>query len=737
MKQTALFFLLFSMFLIGACSSDDASSADGDSPADGDGETATDGDGEAPDGDQPDGDTENGENGEDTDKDEEPVLNLSPTVPERPADPLADSGVTSCPLYRESVCDGGVQKTCAVYDTVEESFVDTPDALLNRVFLYDRWHDLYTSPNGLTAERVFNQDIAGNMPEEEWGAPEKFAGWAGAGDAAIWTGAALVSDIYRYLVTGTDSDYGRMTDRLKALLRDFEVTGIPGYLARHHYLVLDEGGPNSDEIMIEYGLDNRDNRDNPIENPGDIEGLPAMYFDGVPDGQGGAVTGVPYWNGHPSIDQYSGPMTAFPLIFNLLKEEDADLKEKIVTHMTCYLKRLKRLEIINLQENPEALQEITEYFAGANMNLDPDDIDFLDMDTLVVYYLAGFNQANAEDYDRSCPDGIEMEASRIVDAADSGFMLEMLKLSRDLDTDSGKPANPTVIDHFYIANIRGGDASHLMHLAMIAYYLTGEEQYKNFLFDELIGNLRAPEVALTMMAFRLPDFCFRYYGDHITYGTHWQMVSMMEEGALKDTMRRVMKEEIWEKALYNHKSAKFNTMYASVMPENDEYRATAIEQVRAQLRDFGGNDGVMNAPRRTYPLDRGAVIASFPAGTEVRCPTEEERTICEDGGDLFGIPLEQSSISYDCDGRAGECEMADEKCVEGIASDGLPPSLRNYSDFMWQRSPFSIGANHAAQGRKQSPGRDLTEPYWMARYYGYIQEGAGQVLAWKEEGACR
>jgi hypothetical protein len=36
----------------------------------------------------------------------------------------------------------------------------------------------------------------------------------------------------------------------------------------------------------------------------------------------------------------------------------------------------------------------------------------------------------------------------------------------------------------------------------------------------------------------------------------------------------------------------------------------------------------------------------------------------------------------------------------------------------------------------QSPGRDLSEPYWLARYYGFITEGQGQVLAWREVGGC-
>lgn len=81
--------------------------------------------------------------------------------------------------------------------------------------------------------------------------------------------------------------------------------------------------------------------------------------------------------------------------------------------------------------------------------------------------------------------------------------------------------------------------------------------------------------------------------------------------------------------------------------------------------------------------------------------------------------------------------MADGKCADGLASKGLGADLRKYADFMWQRGPFDIGETHGADGQMQSPGRDLSEPYWMARHYGYVTEGAGQVLAWRDAGSCR
>jgi hypothetical protein len=638
-----------------------------------------------------------------------------PTITEVGGDPL--SGVESCPIYLEEQCISGERRRCEIYDANARAFVDAPDPLLRRVFLYDRWYDLYGSPLGLTGERVFTGTVAGDAPEAEWAAKDRFAHWDGMGDAAIWTGAALVSDIFRYAATRTEADYLRMEAKTRTLVRNFEVTGIPGYLARYHFLQVPEGAPKDDQLILRHGTEMKPVH-LPIEDRA-IAGLPDAYR-----------SGDAYWEGDVSIDQYTGPMTAFPIVYNLLRDDA--LKARIVHHMTCYLKRLQRIEIRNLKARPDLIEELRAFFGGTGLNLDPDDPDISELSEMTWFVHRGINVNNKDMFDRTCPDELPLTAGRVIDARSPTFESELLELATDINRSIR--TRPNQIDHFYIVSIRGGDASHLMHLAAMAYYFTGEEKYRSFLFDELIGRLRTNDVARTMMAFRLPDWCFRFYGDHITYGTHWQLIMLLPEGPLRDEMIRVLHEEAWEKALHNHESSKFNVMYASVA--NTDERGGAIASAVRQLESFGGNGGTRDAPRRTYNRAREGVIAALPNGITVRCPTEQERAACEDGGTIFGFPLESSIISYECDGRAGECRMDDGKCVEGLASSGLPSDLRPYADFMWQRSPFTIGERTAEDGRKQSPGRDLSEPYWLARHFGFIETGRDQVLAWRDGGAC-
>ena len=648
-------------------------------------------------------------------------------------DPLGDTGPTSCPIFQDEQCVNGTLQTCDIYDTQAKTFVSDPDPLLKKVFLFDRWFDKYSSPLGLTAERSFDGPMPVNTPESEWSDPARFDRWHGLGDSAIWTGAALVSDIFRYNATRTEADYKRMEDRTRALMLDFEVTGVPGYLARYHFMQMPADGPKSDQLILHHGDESTLSIDAmPMEDL-TIEGLPPEYTMGVLDAMGNRVPGVPYWEGDVSIDQNTGPMLAFPLIYNLLKDED--LKAKIVYHMTCYLKRLQRIEVINLKKNPEVSTELYNYFAGAGLNLDADDIDLRDLDTLVWYVHPGINRENAATFDRTCPDRVSTTPVRVIDATSDDFLLDMLTLNTDLSRESRPRENQ--IDHFYIVNLRGGDASHMMHLAAMAYYFTGEEHYRDFLFDELIGNLGALDVADTMMAFRIPDWCFKFYGDHITYGTHWQFTQMVGPSVLKDRLIDVMEREVWQKAMHNHHNAKADVMYASsVPPEIASEHDKAVASVVAQLRDFGGLGDVKEAPRRTYNIERQWVIDNLPSHITVRCPTEQERGFCEDAVTLFGFELDSANIGHECDGRAGECMLEDGRCANGLASEGLPASLHAYGDFIWQRSPFKIGDPRSVDGQKQSPSRDLTEPYWIARHYGYIQEGKGQVLAWRDAGSC-
>jgi len=60
-------------------------------------------------------------------------------------------------------------------------------------------------------------------------------------------------------------------------------------------------------------------------------------------------------------------------------------------------------------------------------------------------------------------------------------------------------------------------------------------------------------------------------------------------------------------------------------------------------------------------------------------------------------------------------------CDDGSrACDPIPVAQRITTDFLWQRSPFQLAGG--GSGTIEGAGIDYTLPYWMARYYGVIQD---------------
>ncbi len=676
----------------------------------------------------------------------EPLPALPTQAPlAKPADPLEGTGIEACSLYRSERCVDGTLQRCAIYDPAEETWIEAPNPLLERAFLFDRWRDLYNSPDGMAVDRTFAGEVLPGTPEEIWGAPEHFTAYWGAGDGGIWTGWSVVAAILRYSQTGTQADYERMEQHVRDLVTMYDVTEVPGYLCRYHFLHLPEGDANTPDHILRWGDGaNYDHHDRVIQDPAAIDNLPAIYTEGIEDSEGVLWQGVPMWHGRPSIDQNTGPMTALPMAWDLL--EDQDLKDRITHHLTCYLKRLQRIELINLQGNPELLDGLMAYFNVGELQIDPEDIDLTKLDRIVGYVQRQVNAANENDFDRSCPDAIQMEPWRVIDATADTFLGEMLLLVGDMDTDAG---GPNQIDHYYFPSIRGGDAMHLMHLAAIAYHFTGDDMYRHFLFDELIGNIDTVGVLHTAGAFNLPKWCKKYFGDQITFGPWWAFLHLLGESPLRTEVAKAFHHEMWDKLVRVAGNVDFNIMYAGALPADiAEDKDEALSYALDQLQWMGGNGGLLQGspddpawldePRRRYTSTPEGILAWTPDGIEAVCPSEGEVATCTAEIAVMGIPLGNLTgwKTHDCADSEWECEVSEGQCVNKQASGPLPVHLRKYTDYLWQRNPTQLGVATGVEGGTQYAGSDYSVPYWNARRYGFVTEGAGQVLGWRPSGDC-
>ncbi|MEQ1877146.1 MAG: hypothetical protein ABL958_10900 [Bdellovibrionia bacterium] len=68
--------------------------------------------------------------------------------------------------------------------------------------------------------------------------------------------------------------------------------------------------------------------------------------------------------------------------------------------------------------------------------------------------------------------------------------------------------------------------------------------------------------------------------------------------------------------------------------------------------------------------------------------------------------------SVDLTGKYKECD--------GRACEPIPVHERPFDGFMWQRSPFTL--KHDGDPRVEHAGIDYMLPYWMARYYGVVND---------------
>lgn len=392
--------------------------------------------------------------------------------------------------------------------------------------------------------------------------------------------------------------------------------------------------------------------------------------------------------------------------------------------------------MINLQQNATVAEAVTTLLGGAGYKvlLDPGDPDLTKLDRVTAFVLTNYNSKNAPSYDKTCPDHLQWQPDEVIDAAADSWVSALASLALRMQPSKYKLANS--IDHFYVPSVRGGDASHMIRLLTMAYRLTGDEEYRSFLHQVVLGEIKADQVAKTLGALQTPDWCSSFYADHISLAPHWSLVTMLGPSPLKDTMLEVLQTEAWEKRLYNLRNAKLGLFYvaeipASLSPKKDEITAEVLEDIV----NYGGNGGFLDEPRRKYELLRETTIANLPNGTTLRCPTEEERKFCEDGLTVLGVQFPGTTISYDCNPGPNDCVMADQKCVRPLASYGLPIQLRPYEGFVWQRSPFEL--SRSGNGNEQAPPAEFTEPFWVARFYGLLTNGEKHVLAWKSEGTCQ
>ena len=598
------------------------------------------------------------------------------------------AAVESCAVLGE-VKDG---RRCKVYDTKAQAFAPA-DAFTNRVFLYERWLDLYNTAERQVIVRNLKEPMAPGDPESRWSDARYLDYLDDFGDSAGFGEEAQISASYRYAVTGTEADYQRLESYVRGSVLQWEATGMEGYLARFHYAGVTAGTPlvNGRAMVVR------------ANDEGNAFDIPTAVLDRFPDYYQAA--GVrPGWSGHVSIDAYSGPMHAWPIAFSLLR--DPALKARMARHYGCFLKRLRIFKVVNLSKNAALQAEVAKYLTTGILHLDPDDPDLAKSDTVWGFYLPQFNKNSAASYPRECPTALAEEASAAdtVDVTQVGWEGKLITLFLRMSDGSDQADS---MDFAYFASLRAGDAAMILSYALSAWRMTGDAAFLQWRDRVLIGKANAQQVTKTVGAFLPPKPCRTYYRSANVYTAHF--VELMSDG---DPASHAFALDVWQRKFAGKEELGlgdplFAVLYSAALGKHTAEADDAL----SQLASFGGTRDLPDSPRRNYAFD---LSKNPPPGITASKADKADLDLCQAPITVLGVTIPTG-------------DPIDPNVLYANKAPGLmdrPPD-----NWQWEKDPFRLTRLPGDAGRQQYAGLDLIEPYWIARYYKLLPD-AHSVLAW-------
>ncbi len=638
--------------------------------------------------------------------------------------PLPEA-MTSCAIYRETACIADTTHTCEIYDAGESDWASDPDPMLEQMYWYDRYYDLYMNMEGQHSDRYTTIPIEPGTPEEVWSDPAIFQRHNGYGDASGWTGMVLGSAAARYQETGTEADYLRMLDKFDSMMFLYEVTEIPGFLARSHFAMLqDDGilpighpgkaiGQYSDSGHFKYPLSDEI-----------LARLPSYYTEGVVvEGTQRDVT--PVWQGDASRDMHVRSLPGIMLAYDMLGEdgEANRLRGLVDQAIPCTLNRLKKMRITNLQSNALLREFITLYLSGGRLLLDPGDIDLTSIDTIIAYVMEQPNPNHMDMFDASCPDGppltitdptYDLDASNAVE-----FIAKFMELSQRIGVDAELP-----IAWILAPGVRGGDIAFMVQWALAAHYVTDDERYLQFV-DQMMTEMEFWPIINTMGSLYTPKWCRPTFAPSLIYPTLWNLQARVDPTEFPDfwnNMGTAIFEETKNKELAGAGDAFFGVLYDFMVDTNiDPGKSAYIDEMvalLAQTEQYQAGPENKFDPRRNYQV---LLLSNPPPEFDlpVELPTQEDLDMCLQEVELFGIVLYPGWI---------EDELP-------RAVDYLPMKWRVPGSMQFAMGPWMLERSYGSKaGRVMWPMQGLSSAFWTGRAQDTITAGNGTALAWRDTG---
>jgi len=636
-----------------------------------------------------------------------------------PGSSVLPASVEGCSVIDGLRCGGATLERCAIYDGDAEEWVDEPPRMTEQAFVFDRYFDLYHSPEGQAVDVDFTGQVPPGQPESEWSNPANFRAMDAYGDASGWTGTALLGAASRYRATGTDADYERMLQQFIDMMFMYEVTSIPGMIARSHFAMLPEGAPDPVghwdlAISDDYPEDGSTwHYHYPIDEAL-LDRIPDYYTDGITIGETEYAT-RPRWQGDASRDMYVRSLPGVMMAYDLIgdgEREDA-LREAVEAELPCTLNRLRMGRIINLQESPDLIEAVTALLGSAAFEPDEGDLDLTTLDTILFFAMEQPNPDHWDRFEIECPDGPprSVDEEYVLDAADPLFLLHAAALFGRVDRSSDDP-----IAWINAPSVRGSDLLFMMQWALTAHYLTDDASYLEFV-ELLMRNTEFEGVLGVYGALVLPKWCRTHFAPSLGYPTFYNLlarISPADDPELWTLLSRTAVDEIRHSELAGADDAFFGILYnRMVSPETDPTGADYVAEHVEILRSYG-----VDPENHLEPSRRTSINWVDPPveGVELEYPDDDVYAICEASISVLGIEIPPPG-------------MSDEN---PRAVDALPLHMRSNTGFIWTQDPWRVLREFGGgEFTVQYPMLGMTVPYWVGRADGVIDEGEGWALAWR------
>ncbi len=649
---------------------------------------------------------------------EVPMLGSLTEPPPHSALPAA---VEACALYREERCIEGSLQRCEIFDGEAEVWAESVPDMTQQAFMFDRYYDLYHEVEGQTMDTHFTKTVPYGTPEAEWSKAEFFGRYDGYGDASGWTGTAVWAAAARYRATGTAADYERMLTKLEKAVFLYEVTSVPGLIARSHGAMLPEGAPqpHGNWRKAIRGYNSCDGTDGhfcyPIE-ASLADQIPGYYSTGVEIGETHYDTS-PTWQGDASRDMYVRGLPGLVLAYDLLKdgEREQKVQEAVRLELPCTLNRMKRGRIYNLDKNVEVKEILQGYLAGPNMILEPgEEAVFTEADELVFFAMEQPHPLHWDLFDRECPDGppMEVDPDFELDAEDPMFLLNLLAL---FAKEGGMGDQPLAWTQH--PAVRGGDTVFMTSWALTAHYLTGDERYLDFLQD-LMARVPYSQVIHTYGALQLPKWCAPHFAPSLIYPSLYHLLARIDPDQSPNYWSMLSSAVVSEgrgKDISNRDDCLFGILYQRMTDlTTDPERADYVSHHAALLATYGMAADDKLEPDRNVP--RNFIDTPDPA-----VPLEEipaiDLALCTEPPEVLGVTFPAPGLEDDWP----------------RAIDPVPLPKRVGGAFLWQMDPWMVKREYGGVGMdRQWPMLGMTTPYWVGRMDGVIGEGTGMALGWQD-----